>query len=317
MKNIYWKLQSVNASETLEVGSKEFEIYREHYKKDYTTRELMSEQETIESYEKQAWKNPLFSRIFSLTLAFVEDNTVRVKYFTGTEKDLIQTFLNTLKSDYFKDYKITHFGAEYILPYLGTRIDMNSIKTTIPSGLTYRGIRMWNLTGLCVKDYYSGAGNYKNSLKELAWVYGIQTDFIEPADEFTYYKSGKLKELKESAVSEIFTLVNVHRAMFGEDLIPDLIWVEQHVENVQEEKPTDVLVLLFETKKFSGAVKEELLKKFAKKKPTKKDKENLKKIIIAHYLEIVDVMDFDKVKKEKEAINEERTKEVNEFIDNL
>lgn len=317
MQHLYWKLQSINQSDKLEVGSKEFEIYREHYKKDYETRELMSEQETIEHHARNAWRNPLFSKIYSLTLAYIHNNVVRIKYFTGTEKDLIQTFLNTVKSEDFKEHRITHFGAEYILPYLGTRIDKNGIKAIIPQGLQYRGLRPWNLTGLCIRDYYTGAGNYKNSLKELAWVYGIETDFIEPVDEFAYYRAGRIQDLKESAVSEIFTLVNVHRAIVGEENLTDLNWVEEHVENVEEVKPTDVLVFLFETKKFEGFVKEELKKKFTKKKPTKKDRENLKKIILAHYLEIIDVMDFEKVKAEKTALNEERTKEINEFIDNL
>jgi hypothetical protein len=40
--------------------------------------------------------------------------------------------------------------------------------------------------------------------------------FIEPL-EFSFYQAGKLTELRESAVDEIFTLANVHHLMMGEE----------------------------------------------------------------------------------------------------
>jgi len=303
MGNIYWKLQSVNQTDELEIDSKEYELYREHYKKDYDTRELMTVQETVEHYRLHAWKNPLFSRIFSLTVAIVEDNIVKIIYYTGAEKDLIQTFLNTLKKERFKDYLVTHFGAEYILPYLGTRMDKNGIRTTIPAGLQYKNMKSWNLVGCCVRNYYSGAGNYKNSLKELAWIYGLETSFIEPVDEFTYYRTGQLKELRDSAVDEIYTLVNVHRLMVGENTVEDFTCNELFVESVEEVKQP-ILTKLFESKNFNQEVKEYLVSLNLK---TEEDKINTIKIILANY----------QTKKDKVAVKKEKEKEVTDFINSL
>lgn len=311
--NIYWKLQSVNQTDELEIYSKEYSLYREHFKKDYETRELMTMQETVEHYRLNAWKNPLFSRIFSLSVAIVEDNIVKIIYYTGAEKDLIQTFLNTLKKDRFKEYTVTHFGAEYILPYLGTRIDKNKIRTSIPSGLLYKGLRPWNLQGFCVRDYYSGAGNYKNNLKEIAWIYDLETNFIESVDEFTYYKSGKLEELKNSAVDEIHTLVNVHRLMTGEEVISELTCNELFVESVEEVKPINFLALLWESQAMTLEVRAGLEKQLKKKKLTKRDREIVREIILGVYLE----NDFINSRQDTKATIEKKTKEVDKFLETI
>lgn len=311
--NIYWKLQSVNQTDELEIDSKEYNLYREHFKKDYETRELMSMQETVEHYRLNAWKNPLFSRIFSLSVAIVEDNIVKIIYYTGAEKDLIQTFLNTLKKDRFKEYTVTHFGAEYILPYLGTRIDKNKIKTSIPSGLLYKGLRPWNLQGFCVRDYYSGAGNYKNNLKEIAWIYDLETNFIESVDEFTYYKSGKLEELKNSAVDEIHTLVNVHRLMTGEEVVSELTFNELFVESVEEVKPVNFLALLWESQAMTLEVRAGLEKQLKKKKLTKRDREIVREIILGVYCQ----NDFINGAQDSKATIEKKTKEVDKFLETI
>lgn len=313
MNNIYWKLQSVNQTDELEIESKEYNLYREHYKKDYTTRELMSMQETVEHYRINAFKNPLFSRIFSLTVAIVEDNVVKIIYYTGNEKDLIQTFVNTLKKDRFKDFTVTHFGAEYVLPYLGTRMDKNGIKTTIPSGLQYKGLRPWNLQGFCVRDYYSGAGNYKNNLKELAWIYGLDSNFIEPVDEFTYYKSGQLQELKESAIDEIYTLVNVHRSMVGESIVEEFTCNEFLVENVEEVKPVNFLSLLWENQAMTLEIRAGLEKQLKKKKLTKRDREIVREIILGVYIQ----NDFINGQQDSKATIEKKTKEVDNFLETI
>lgn len=308
--NIYWKLQSINQTDELEIDSQEYDIYREHYKKDYETRELMTMQETVEHYRLQAWRNPLFSRIYSLTVAIVEDNLVKVIYYTGNEKDLIQTFLNTLKKDRFKEYTVTHFGAEYILPYLGTRIDMNGIRTTIPVGLQYKGLRPWNLQGFCVREHYSGAGNYKNNLKELAWIYDLETEFIDSVDEFTYYKAGKLEELKNSAVNEIHTLVNVHRLMTGEAVVEERTCSELFVASVEEVKPVNFLALLYESQAMTFEVRAGLEKQLKKKKLTKRDREITREIILGVYLQ----NDFINGAQDSKAVIEKKTKEVDNFL---
>lgn len=308
-KNLYWKIQTINSTDSLEVGSTEYEMYREKYK-NYETKELMGEEETLTHYKLNAYKNPIYGKVYSLTLAYVEDNQIRVQYITGNEKDLIMTFFNTVNNEYFKEFTITHFGYEYLLPYLGTRIDMNQIKTNIPNDLKYRGVRPWNLTGFCIRDYYSGAGTYKPTLKELAYVFGLPCNVIEASEEYTYYLNGNFESLQHSAVEEIFTIINVHRAMMGETLVEDLTTNTIKVENVEEVKPTNFLALLYESQAMTLQVREGLEKQLKKKRLTKRDREVVKEIILGVYIQA----DFINGAQDTKAVIAKKTKEVEDFI---
>jgi hypothetical protein len=309
-KHLYWKLQSINNTDMIEVGSDEFNIYREKFKKNFETRELMSEEETLIHYNYNAYKNPLFSKIYSLTIAFVDKGILRVKYITGEEKDLLQTFLNELKSDFFKEFQLVHSDAEYMLPYLGTRLDIHGFRTSLPKDLHYKGLKSWNLTGFSVRDYYQGAGAYKHSLKEIAWVYGLKTNYIELADEFNYYRKGNVDILKDSAVDEIKTVANIHRVLIGENIVEELSVSEQKVEAVEEVKPTNFLALLFESQAMTLEVRNGLEKQLKKKKLTKREREVVREIILGVYLQ----NDFINSQQDSKATIEKKTKEVDEFL---
>lgn len=308
--HLYWKLQSVNNTELLEVGSEEFNIYREKFKKNFETRELMSEEETLIHYTYNSWRNPLFSKIYSLTLAFVDKEEIRVKYITGNEKDLLQTFLNSLKSEYFKDYQLVHSDAEYMLPYLGTRLDIHGFRTSLHKDLQYKGLRPWNLSGLSVRDFYQGAGVYKHSLKEIAWVYGLKTNYIEPVEEFDFFRKKDFDALRDSAINEITTLVNVHRLMVGENSVEAVSWSEEKVEAVVEVKPLNFLVLLWESQAMTLEVRAGLEKQLKKKKLTKRDREIVREIILGVYIS----NDFINGVQDTKATIEKKTKEVDNFL---
>lgn len=311
--NLYWKLQSINNTDMIEVGSDEFNIYREKFKKNFETRELMSEEETLIHYNYNAYKNPLFSKIYSLTVAFVDKGILRVKYITGEEKDLLQTFLNELKSDFFKEFQLVHSDAEYMLPYLGTRLDIHGFRTSIPKDLIFKGLKSWNLTGFSVRDHYQGAGAYKHSLKEIAWVYGLKTNYIELADEFNHYRKGGFDILKDSAVDEIKTVANIHRILIGEEIVEEVSVVEQKVESVEEVKPTNFLALLYESQAMTLEVRAGLEKQLKKKKLTKRDREIVREVILGVYLQ----NDFINNNQDSKATIEKKTKEVDEFLNTI
>ena len=311
--NLYWKLQSINNTDMIEVGSDEFNIYREKFKKNFETRELMSEEETLIHYNYNAYKNPLFSKIYSLTVAFVDKGILRVKYITGEEKDLLQTFLNELKSDFFKEFQLVHSDAEYMLPYLGTRLDIHGFRTSIPKDLIFKGLKSWNLTGFSVRDHYQGAGAYKHSLKEIAWVYGLKTNYIELADEFNHYRKGGFDILKDSAVDEIKTVANIHRILIGEEIVEEVSVVEQKVESVEEVKPTNFLALLYESQAMTLEVRAGLEKQLKKKKLTKRDREIVREVILGVYLS----SDFINGQQDSKATIEKKIKEVDEFLNTI
>lgn len=306
-KILFWKVQTVNNSEELEVGSQEFGLYREHYLKDFKTREEMSEIETVEHYKNNAWKNPIYGKLYSLTLAFVKDNVIRIKYFSGEEKDLLINFINTVKSTAFQDYSLACFESEYLLPYLGVRMDKNNILEVLPEGLEYRNRRPWNLTSISIRDYYKGAGSYAPSLKELGYIFNLPTEFLGKEE---VSKGGE--GMKETAISEIKTLVNVFRGINKLKPLEEVVVSEEFVENKVIEEPKTILHELYDTKMFDNDFKSRLKTQLVKRKVLKRDLDVIETLLKSAYLDKIEVTDFNK--KEKVLVNEEREKEIKEFI---
>jgi len=60
--------------------------------------------------------------------------------------------------------------------------------TTLPDGAIDINRRPWTLTGLCISDLWKGIGWFQNSLEELAYISGIETNFIDGEDVYKYYQ---------------------------------------------------------------------------------------------------------------------------------
>lgn len=309
MENIlFWKIQVARCEEALE---------DENLTELFVDRATHSQYEgDLQNYwEETANKNPLFGKLISLSLAFVKDNTIRVKYFTGKEKDLLKTFINTVKSPYFNDYKLACFDSQFLLPFLGIRLDINGIKESLPEDLRYRGRKPWDLTGIDIRDYYQGGGAYRPTLRELCYIYNIDRGFLDWREEDKVYYAKKYEVLEGSAINEMVSLINVFRSIHNLEHITDLECSTTKVEEVKIEPPKTLLHELYESKSFSADFQRRLQKQLQKRKIKVRDIPKVKDLVKAVYRERIDTIDKDR--KEKEFINKERDQEIDEFFENL
>lgn len=280
-KHLYWAFQSSQIENPQE---EELKLFQNKYKKDFEKRELYEEDELQTKFRLNGWRNPLFSKVTSIILAFEHEDTLRVKYIQGAESDLLQNFVNLLKNK-FQDYQLVHFDAGIVLPYIGIRLQKNGFINPPNIGLKYQGYKPWDLKGLDIKQYFRGAGDYSYSLEEIGYILGIDTKgIIAYEDEFTYFTSGDFETLNNSAVKKIEVLSKVHRKLFS---LPELTTVitKEKVENIQEEKPTDWLKELYNANQFTVEIRDGLKQQiFGGKKPNKKEKEHLFTIIRGVYV---------------------------------
>lgn len=297
-KHLYWAYQS---SQSITPSEEELKTFQNKYKKDYEQRELYEGGELEDKFRLNAWRSPMFSEITSIILAFEHQDTLRVQYITGTEKDLLQNFVNLVKTS-FQDYILVHFDAEIVLPYLGVRLNSNGHLTTPHNNLIYQGhnFKPWNLTGLDIKQWYKGAGKYTFSLEEIAKILSIDKEGIIPyEDEFTYFNSNDFDSLKSSAIKKVEVLSQIHRKLFGLNSLTTVL-VEEQVKDVEEYKPTDWLKELSAVKQMTLDIKEGLKAEFfSKKRTTKKEKEIAFELIRAALSDIDP--NFGKVKNESEV----------------
>lgn len=308
-KHLYWAFQS---SQTLDPTEKQLELFQRKYKENFEQRTVYEGQELLDKYRLNGWRNSMFSNITSIILAFENENTLRVKYIEGSESDLLQNFVNLLRNS-FQDYKLVHFDAGIVLPYIGTRLLKNGLNNP-HNDLQYQGqnFKPWNLTGLDIKQYFKGAGDYSYSLEEIAYILNIDCDGIIPyEDEFTYYESGDLEALNNSAVKKIETLSKVHRKLNNlEDL--ETVIIKETVKEVVEEKPKDWLKELYYAKQLTTEITEGLKQQIfgGKKKPTKKEVDHLFTIIRGVYIN----SDFENNNQDNKKTIEQKEAQIKELL---
>ena len=187
----------------------------------------------------------------------------------------------------------------------------NNIKLQgIHEGLVDLNRKPWTLQGMCLQDGFKGIGYYNNSLEELAFLLGLETNFIDGKDVYANFLAGKEDELDKSIIDETFTLINCYKIINGEEPCTDLNSTVVQLSEVKEIE-VSILAKLFNTKQFNQEVKDYL----KSLKIAKKDKQTVEKLVLAHYLELIDVMAQNK--KELKEINEHRTEEVKSFFKTL
>ena len=306
MKQLFWKVQTTPQTKNLEIGSKEFNLYKEKYKEHNN---LQTDEDVLVDYYDNASKNPLWGKIHSLSLGFVDEatNVARIKVFKGEEKDIIQNFLNTC-NEHFKASKIVGYNLSFLLPFLRSRMLKNNIKLQgIHEGLVDLNRKPWTLQGMCLQDGFKGIGYYNNSLEELAFLLGLETNFIDGKDVYANFLAGKEDELNKSIIDETFTLINCYKIINGEEPCTDL---NSTVVQLSEVKEIEVPLLqkIYKASNIDSKTKEDLHKKLAKKKITKKEKVIIEDILVSLYI------DNTMFKSDSEPVKENKRNEIKELL---
>ena len=308
MKQIFWKIQTIPQTEELEINSKEFNLYKEKYREH---NKLETDEEVLNDYYKSGSKNPLWGKIYSLSVGFVDEatNVARIKVFKGEEKDIIQNFLNTC-NEHFKASKIIGYNLSFLLPFLRSRMLKNGLKIQgLHSGLIDLNCKPWTLQGICLQDGFKGIGWWSNSLEELAYLLNLETNFIDGKDVYLNFLAGKHKELDESIIDETFTLINCHKIINGEEPCTELNSTVVILEDVKEVELT-LLQKLYNNNQITLDIKNEVEKLVKSKKPTKKEKEHLFTILRGVYVRC----DFVNKDQDGKKVIEQKEKEIKALL---
>lgn len=308
-KFLYWAIQSSQLTNPTE---KELELFQTKYKEDYEQDIVYQGEELLEKFRLNSWRNPLWSPITSIILAYENGEEMRVKYITGEERDLLQTFCNLLRNS-FQDYTLVNFDSEILLPFLGARLHKNDFLSSPHQNLKYQGnIRSWNFSGVDLKAHYKGGGKYSFSLKEIAYLLNIDSEgIINYRDEFSYFESGNLEALKLSAIKQVEVISEIWRKLNN---LPKLqtVLVEEAVKAVEEETPKDWLKELYFKNEMTSDIKEGLKQQiFGGKKVNKKEKEHLFTIIRGVYVRT----DFENKDQDSKAVINKKEKEIKELLE--
>jgi hypothetical protein len=311
-KTIYFKINSVIEDKSSE--SRNFELFYDKYRE---IKEFKTHEQAHAEYINEGSKHYLFARIYSISVGIVdeENNNIRIKVIKGeNEASIINTFLNVYSSEFGKEAKTVLWNADFTLPFLSMRALKNKIRITIPALKTF-GVKAWSLNCFDLFNHLFSLGNYKCSLEELSYLNGLSTsEFIDYTTVNHLIAAKEEQLIDNSSIQELKNIVNLHRIIITDSpVIEDVVSVVEEVEVEVEKAELPLLERLYTENIFSADIKEKLIKLLAKKKLTKKDKENLFVILRGVYIR----NNFENNDVDSKTVIAAKEKEIQEFIDSL
>lgn len=311
---IYLKVSTLPQTENLQTDSLEFELFKNKYSE---AREYMKDADVLHSYTNDSSKTPSFAKIHSMSVGMVDNDKMVVKIIKGKEKDILQTLLNTLNDERFAKTELVCFNLGFNLGMITTRMLKNGIPTVnLPVPLRHLNMKIWNMKqNKGLSEHFSGISWWKCSFEELCFTANLPLDgVINGSDVYTYYKAGKTEELDNSDYIYLQNLINLDRISENKSVLSDSELFIHGIEEVKAAEDTrTVLEKLYDYNEFTEELQEEVKKLIGKKKLTKKDKVNLKEILLGVYLRC----DFVNNDQDTKAVKEHKTEEVEEFINQL
>jgi len=310
-KVLFFDLEVVRKSKELDINSKEFELFQKKTRNKETD-ELLPDDEVAEHYNKRAALKMCYTKIVSIGVGFIKDGEVHIKALEGDEESLLKQFCTIANSfDYVS-------GAN-ILAYDLPMVAVNGMKYfDVPETLVDRfitsGKKPWELKSVVdLMDIFRGTHYANTSVDEMCYHFDIpspKTDLDGSMVSNEYWENG-LEKINKYVKEDVFASVNIFKKMRFERPFETFIDKNYNVniEPFVEEQP--ILTQLYNSKQFNEEVKDYL----RGLKIAKKDKETVEKLVLAHYLEKIEVtaMNKDELKK----INESRTEEVTKFFKTL
>lgn len=315
-KLLFLDCETIRRNKELDINSKEYDLYAWKLR-DKDTSKLPPSNEVLSHYELSGALDPTFNKIVCITVGYIKDSTLYLKSLLGNQKEIIEQFYGILNSTGF--IPCGHNIIQFDMPVIRLKAFEEGVDLTILSDkYSDSQQKPWILSDnfMDTMDIIKGTYYYNLSLDAMCLLAGIQTpkDGISGADvSRVFYESEQgLEVISNYCKKDVKAVAELFCALQGKKgFIKDVVDKTENgaVSAFAEDSP--ILVKLFNTKQFNQEIKDYL----SSLKIAKKDKPTVEKLVLAHYLEIIDVMS--QKKKELTEINKQRTEEVKSFFKTL
>ena len=270
---------------------------------------VVSVDDIKQRYKEKAPIYKEFSKVVSVSYGRVSNGILKVKRVTGDEKYIIEQLFKDVETFVAGGVKFlgVFSGKQFDIPFISYRAIVNDIPMI--SSFDIGGIPPWNIKHLIdVQDILRGSSSTTLSLEGVCASLNIPSPKegnISGKNVNTMFWAGEIEKIADYNVKDVLATCNAFCKYLRIPFVEMIIVGEDKVEELP------ILTQLFETKQFNQEVRDYLINL----KIAKKDKETVKKLVLAHYKEQIDVMARNK--KELQEVNKQRTEEVDEFFKKL
>jgi len=310
-KILFMDIEDVRRVKELDINSREFELFRKKTR-NRETDEYLPNDEVILEYQKKAALKMCYTKVVCIGVGFIKDGEVHIKSLEGSEEEVIKQFCTIAQSfDYICGSNQIAFDMPMIVNNGYRYFDVCEV---LPDRFITSGKKQWNLDKLLdLQEIFKGTHYYASSLDEMCYHFDLPSpksdlDGSQISDE--YWENG-ITKISKYVKQDVFACVNLFKKMRFEQPFETFIDKNEstNIEIFTEERP--ILEKLYHTKQFNEEVKDYL----KGLKIIKKDKPTVEKLVLAHYLEKIEITT--KNKKELQEINKQRTDIVKQFFKDL
>ena len=309
-KVLFFDIEVARKSHKLEVDSKEFELFQ-HKSRDRDTDEYLEAKEVQELYERQAGLRLCYNKIICISVGFVNKGKVRIKAITGDEGDIISQFCDIAN-------RFENLCGVNVLEYDLGLISVNASKyfnltDKLVDRFIVSGKKPWDIKSVFdLLSIFKSGFRVNPSMAEMCYHFGIEDSKgdISGADVSRVYYDEGVERIATYCNLDVFASIQLFCAMRYQPLFESFEAVDD------KQLPKDERTLLqriYEDRCIGEASKEEIKALCAKKKLTKKDKENLEVILYNTLIR----SDFINNDQDNKATKEDKLNQVKELINEL
>lgn len=308
---LFFDAEVVRRSKELDLNSREFELFQKKTR-NRETDELLPDNEVVEEYKKRAALKMCYTKIVTIGVGFIKDGEVHIKSLTGEEDEIIKQFCKISKSF---DYVCGANVIGYDLPMISNNgYRYFDVCEELSDRFNVNGKKPWELKNVVdLMEVFKGTHYANSSLDEICYHFGIpspKTDLDGSMVSEEYWSNG-VDKIAKYVKQDVFASVNVFKKMRFEPVFEDFIDKNGGEESVKE---VNWLKELERECRLTKEIKEGLKQQFkGKKKPTKKEKEELYQILRGVY---VKTQFIDSTPDSKDTIKR-KEEEIKEFLEEV
>lgn len=218
---IFFDIETARAVKELKPGTPLHDawLYKSRYNnelnkktgKDYTPEEYFN--------EKAALYAP-FGRVVSIVAGGIRNDVLRVKVYSGEEKNLLTEFNNDLGKSVKAMTAFCGFNnVGFDQPYVAKRMLVQGI--TPHKILDTSGDKPWEIRVVDLSSLWKGTSFYPDPLVAVATALGLPSpkssmDGSEVSDAFY---DGRIEEINKYCVQDVLTTANIYRRFKGKGLV--------------------------------------------------------------------------------------------------
>ena len=309
----FYDIETARAVEVLEEGSPMYDAWKYKARYQNELNKKTGEAFTIEEYYYE--KAPLyapFGRVVTIVVGRIKDNKIYLKsYSSYDEKELLEWFNKDLELVYQNNpnTKLVGFNSNgFDSPFLLKRSIINGVTPASP--LDEGTSKPWEMKALDLAKIWQGSAFYPDSLIAVATALGLPSpkDALDGSQVSNAFYEKKLPEIVTYCLKDVETTIRVYRKLA---FLPDLEEGFEIIGGAVEVEELPLLQKIYKASNIDSKIKEDLHKKLAKKKITKKEKIIIEDILVSLYI------DNTMFSSDKPEVKERKKQEIKQFLDEI